>query len=147
MPTQGAAAPALPITPLRQALRALLQRSDDARHQHHLHAVLLVALGQPAALVALWLGCSPRSIERWVRSCRLGGCGALRVAHGAGRPARLTAAQWQQLQADLAAPPSAAGFSQAHWCGKLLAAHLQRRFGVAMGLRQCQRLLHGCPHQ
>ncbi len=58
---------ALPLMPLRLALLALLQRSDDLHQLHHLHAVLLVALGQPAAQVARWLGCSPRSIERWVR--------------------------------------------------------------------------------
>ena len=94
--------------------------------------------------MARWLGCSPRSIARWVRSYRLVGCNALRVVHGAGRPARLTEAQWHQLHADLLATPSAAGFSQTQWCGKLLMAHLQRRFGVAMGLRQCQRLLLDC---
>ncbi len=147
MPASGAQPPTLPVTELRRAQRTLLLRGDQARQLHHLHAVLLVALGHPPAQVARWLGCSPRSIERWVRNYRLGGCDALRVGHGAGRPARLSDAQWRELHADLAAPPAAAaGFSQAHWCGKLLAAHLQRRFGVAMGLRQCQRLLHTCPH-
>ena len=138
--------PKLLITPLRQALRVLLQRSDEVRQLQHLHAVLLVGLGQPSGEVARWLGCSARSIERWVRGYRLGGCDALRVVHGAGRPARLSDAQWRQLHADLAAPPGVAGFGQAHWSGKLLAAHLQRRFGVPMGLRQCQRLLRVCPH-
>lgn len=138
--------PNLAITPLRQALHVLLQRSDELRLVHHLHAVLLVALGQPVGEVARWLGCSTRSVERWVHGYRLGGCDALRVEHGAGRPARLSAPQWQQLQADLARPPADAGFSQPHWCGKLLMAHLQRRFGVCLGLRHCQRLLHGCTH-
>ena len=137
MPTS----PALPITPLRLALRAVLQQDDQLRYLHHLHAVLLVALGQSVDQVAQWLGCSPRSIERWVRGYRLGGCQSLQVVHGAGRPARLTARQLQQLRADLAAPPSAQGLHHSQWCGKLLAAHIERRHGLHISLRQCQRLM------
>lgn len=137
----------LPVMPLRQALDGLLQAGDELRYLHHLHAVLLVALGQAPGQVAQWLGCSPRSVERWVRSYRHGGCAWLGVTHGTGRPARLGAVAWTQLCTELAAPPLDQGFHQTRWCGKLLATHLERRYGLQLGIRQCQRLLtriHPC---
>lgn len=133
--------PTLPITPLRLALRAMHRQGGQLRYLHHLHAVLLVALGQTVGQVGQWLGCSPRSVERWVRGYRIGGCSSLQVGHGAGRRARLTGQQLLQLRCDLAQPPSAQGFCHAQWCGRLLAKHIEQRHGLRVSLRQCQRLL------
>jgi transposase len=51
--------------------RALLQqeinRHQDARYDHRLHCVSLVAAGIPCEQVALYFGDSPRSVVNWVR--------------------------------------------------------------------------------
>jgi transposase len=143
MPTPGE----LSLAPLRAALRSALRRSAEANYQHHVEAVLLVALGHPCGQVGQWLGCSPRSIERWLQAYRLRGCEGLRVTPGGGRPTRLSLQQWAQLRQELATPPVDQGFSQLHWCGKLLATHLERRYGLAMSLRQAQRLLRSCQRE
>ncbi|HEV6964171.1 MULTISPECIES: helix-turn-helix domain-containing protein [Roseateles] len=131
----------LPLLPLRLALRSAARHDAQAGYQHHLLAVLLVAQGHSCQQVGEWLDCSPRSIERWVCAYRCGGCEALRVTRGGGRPASLTPPQWEQLRADLALPPPTHGFAQPSWCGKLLSAHVSRRYGLDLSLRQCQRML------
>ncbi|WP_284615512.1 helix-turn-helix domain-containing protein [Aquabacterium humicola] len=132
---------ALPDAPLRAALRACLRGGDDLRFLHHVQAVLLVSQGLSCARVARCFGCSRRSVERWVRCYRLEGCESLHVTHGRGRPARLTRSQLLQLRAEFALPPSSQGLAYDHWCGKLVRAHVERRFGVHISLRQSQRLL------
>ncbi|MCZ7586036.1 MAG: IS630 family transposase, partial [Deltaproteobacteria bacterium] len=44
------------------------------------------------------------------------------------------------LGRDLRRDPRALGYEQNLWDGKLLSHHLQARYGVALGVRQCQRL-------
>lgn len=132
----------LALPPLHQALRSAAQRDDQARYQQHLLAVLLVAQGHSCIEIGQWLDCSPRSIERWVQAYRDGGCAALQVLRRGGRPARLTPGQWMQLRDELTTPPAAQGYPQPDWCGKLLANHLSRHYGLELSLRHCQRLLH-----
>jgi len=57
-----------------------------------------------------------------------------------GRPATLDAKQWAALGRDLRRDPAAFGLSGHLWDGKLLSAHLRQRYGVALGVRQCQRI-------
>ncbi len=135
------ATPDLDLLPLQRAWHVAAQRDDDARYQHRLLAVLLVAQHHSCMHVGAWLACSPRSIERWVSAYRSGGCAALHMLRAGGRPARLTAIQQMRLSADLAGPPSAVGLVQTGWCGKLLVTHLSRSYGLALSLRQCQRMI------
>lgn len=137
----------LALAPLHDALRSAAQRSVHGRYQQHLFAVLLVAQGQTCGQVGQWLACSPRSIERWVKAYRAGGCSALLVLQGTGRPAQLTAQQMVQLRSELALPPETQGFPQAGWCGKLLVTHVMGRYGAELSVRQCQRLLAECRDQ
>lgn len=130
---------------MREALAAALHRSDEFRFVHRLHAMLLLSLGRSCGEVARWFGDDPRSIERWLHAYEAHGLDGLYDHRGGGRPAVLSDLQMQALCSDLAAGPAAAGYGQARWSGKLLALHLERRYGVALGLRQCQRLLHDWP--
>lgn len=126
---------------LRAELAAAARRSVELRCAHRLHAVLLVAVGHSCRQVGSWLGDDARSIERWVHAFELRGADGLKSHPSSGRPARLTPAQRAQLALDLAGDPGDHGFSQPRWSGKLLALHLERRFGIALGQRHCQRLL------
>ena len=125
----------------RAALEAAGRRSEDPLLTHRLHAVLLVSLGHSCYEVASRIGQDPRTVERWVRTYETLGCEGLREHHGGGRPARLTATQRADLDRILAQDPAAQGLAQPRWSGKLLVLQLERRFGVRLSLRQCQRLL------
>jgi len=57
-----------------------------------------------------------------------------------GRPKRLSAAQLQEVEAVLRRTPSEVGLSGKQWHGKTLQAWLIRRYGVRLGVPQCQRM-------
>ena len=64
----------------------------------------------------------------------------LREGERGGRPRRLSEKQLQQINAALRQMPRALGLGGNLWDGKTLAAWLERRYGISLGVRQCQRL-------
>jgi len=122
------------------ALQDEINRSEESRYDHRLHGVLLVAQGNSCYQVAEWLGQHPTTIERWVRRFETKGLGALRETERSGRPRRLDERTWQAIERDLRLPPRELGHLQNLWDGKLLSHHLQGSYGLALGVRQCQRL-------
>jgi transposase len=129
-----------------ESSRALLQqeinRHQDARYDHRLHCVSLVAAGLPCEQVALYFGDSPRSVVNWVRRFNRQGLAGLAEGNHSGRPGRLSAEQMEEVRSMLRKTPSEAGLSANLWDGKTLAQYLQEHFHVPLGVRQCQRLFH-----
>ena len=131
---------------LRAAMRRAFHGSSEARRIHRLHAVLLVSLGSSCYQVAHWFDEDPRTVERWVHAFEQHGADGLLEHARSGRTGRLTAQQTTQLAAETSADPAALGYAFARWSGKLLAQHLERRYGVQLSQRQCQRLLQNLRH-
>ena len=48
--------------------------------------------------------------------------------------------QWRKLAVELRAAPRAFGLEASLWDAPLLSEHLRRRYGIELGVRQCQRL-------
>ncbi len=126
---------------LRAAVVSALHRSGEMRFMHRLDAVLLVSLGHSCYEVARWFGENARSVERWVHAYELHGPDGLHEHPHAGRPTQLTPQQSQHLAPELAGEPGASGYPQLRWSGKLLARHVELKYGVHLSLRHCQRLL------
>ena len=122
-----------------EALRAEARGSPQARQQHRMHAVLLVAGGLSSRSAARFLGDSPRAVEYWIARYNLNKTKGLFDRGRRGRPSRLSAAQLAQLRAAVAAGPPGAGARG--WSGAAMSAFVARRWGVALGPRQAQRLL------
>ena len=126
--------------------RALLQqeinRHQDARYDHRLHCVSLVAAGIPCEQVALYFGDSPRSVVNWARRFNARGLAGLAEGNHSGRPGRLTAEQLEEVRAWLRQAPAQAGLNVNLWDGKALARCLQEHYQIHLGVRQCQRLFH-----
>jgi transposase len=122
------------------ALQDEIRRSEQARYDHRLHGVLLVAEGLTCPAVAQLLGDAPRTVEYWVHRFDEHGFAGLLDGEKSGRPRRLTSSQLAIVQTALRQTPSAAGLSGGLWDGKTLSAFLGRRFGVKLKVRQCQRL-------
>ena len=68
------------------------------------------------------------------------GLTGLRDLASTGRPATLNSTLWAALGRDLRREPKKFGHAGQLWDGKLLAVHLRLRYGVALGVRQCQRI-------
>jgi transposase len=117
-----------------------IRRSYQARYDHRLHAVLMVAQGMSCRAAAELLGDSPRTVAYWVNRFEAEGLSGLADAERPGRPRRLDEQQLQQIQKALRSSPSEFGLSAGLWDGKLLSHFIRQRFGVDIGVRQCQRL-------
>jgi len=117
-----------------------IRRSEESRYDHRLHAVLLVAQGMKCPEVARLLGDAPRSVEYWINRFEASGLAGLVEGERSGRPGRLTAEQISVIGSVLRKEPRDVGLTGTLWDGKTLSAFARSRFGVTLGVRQCQRL-------
>jgi transposase len=122
------------------ALQDEIRRSPDARYDHRLHGVLLVAEGMSCRAAAKALGDSPGTVVNWVRRFEQRGFGALSEGERTGRPKRLSPKEMMKVETALRRSPVDYGLQAHLWDGPLLSAFLQKKFGVTLKARQCQRL-------
>ena len=86
------------------------------------------------------LGDSPRMVQYWVHRFEEEGLTGLAEGDRPGRSRRVTDVQMKSVEAALRRRPEEAGLSGTLWDGKTLSAFLDRKLGVDLGVRQCQRL-------
>lgn len=123
-----------------QTLQQEIQRSEESRYDHRLHAVLLVAHGITCPEAATLLGDAPRSVEYWVHRFQGKGLAGLQEGEHPGRPRRLDGKQIEAINRALRGKPSDAGMRVNLWDGKTLSAWIEKEYGIHLGVRQCQRL-------
>jgi transposase len=114
--------------------------SYEARYDHRLHAVLMVAQGQSCNKVSELLGDSPRAVAYWVNRFEAEGLSGLADADRPGRPSKLDEQQLRIVEDALRSHPSQYGFEGNLWDGKMLSHFIAQQFDVELGVRQCQRL-------
>ena len=117
-----------------------IRRTYEARYDHRLHAILLVAQGMSGRQSAQLLGDSPRTVAYWVQRFEAEGLAGLADADRPGRPRRLDQNQLYQIEQALRKSPLEVGLSVNLWDGKALSAYIKQEFGIQLGVRQCQRL-------
>ena len=117
-----------------------IRRSEESRYDHRLHGVLLVAQGMTCPEVSRLLGDATRSVQYWVRRFEERGLAGLVEGERSGRPNRLSASQLPEVNGALRRTPREVGLNGTLWDGKTLSAWIERRYGVRLGVRQCQRL-------
>jgi len=122
------------------ALQYEIRRSGDARYDHRLHAILLVAQGMSCPEVARLLGDSPRIVQTWVHWFEEVGLAGLMDIPRPGRPSRLTEEQFDEIDRALRSTPQELGLSGNIWDGKTLSRFTHKQFDVELGVRQCQRI-------
>lgn len=127
---------------MRLAIQDEIHRSEESRYDHRLHGVLLACSGLSCYDIAALLGQSPRTVQYWVHRFEGHGFAGLQEGERTGRPAALTEPTLQAVGGDLRREPRVLGYPQTLWDGKLLNHHLKERYGVHLGVRQCQRVFH-----
>ena len=125
---------------MRMAIQDEIHRSEESRYDHRLHGVLLVSSGLSCYEVGEVFGQSPRTVQYWVRRFDLSGFAGLQERERPGRPSALDAKTLEEVGAELRRNPRDLGYMQNLWDGKLLSHHLSEKYGVKLGVRQCQRL-------
>lgn len=121
-------------------LQEEIRRSYEARYDHRLHAILMVAQSMSCRQVARLLGDSPRTVAYWVKRFETEGLSGLADADRPGRPSKLDQGQIQVIETALRSHPSQYGLAGNLWDGKLLSHFIDRQFGIQLGVRQCQHL-------
>jgi len=127
---------------MRLALQDEIMRSEESRYDHRLHGVLLVSSGLSCGEVADLFGHSHRTVQYWVRRFERSGFAGLQEGERPGRPGSLEEQTQRLVGVDLRRSPMDLGYAQNLWDGKLLSHHLSDRYGLQIGVRQCQRLFH-----
>jgi len=122
------------------ALQDEIRRSQEARYDHRLHAVLLVAQGLSCTKAASLLGDSPRTVQYWVNRFEKEGFAGLADADRPGRPQKLNEQQLDQISEAVRGSPRDVGMSTNIWDGKTLSAFIKKQYDIELGVRQCQRL-------
>ena len=117
-----------------------IRRSDESRYDHRLHGVLMVAQGMTCPEVAKLFGDSPRSVQYWMNRFEKDGLSGLTEQERPGRPSFLTSKQLKGIDRVLRQAPVVHGLSGNLWDGKTLSAFIEKRYGIELGVRQCQRL-------
>ena len=125
---------------MRIAIQQEIVRSEEARYDHRLHGLLLITAGQSSQQIAELFGEDRRTVQRWVKTFESHCLEGLREGERPGRPKTIDPRQWAALSKDLRRSPSELGYAAGLWDGKLLSEHLHARYGVTLGVRQCQRL-------
>jgi transposase len=115
-----------------------IRRSEESRYDHRLHGVLLVAQGMSCLEVSRLLGDAPRTVEYWVHRFEDKGLAGLVEGERSGRPRRLNDKQLEEINSALRQAPESVGITSGLWDGKGLAAFVKKRYGVTLGVRQCQ---------
>ena len=122
------------------ALHDEIRRSEDARYDHRLHTVLLVAQGMSCSEVSRLLGDSLRTVQNWVNRFERRGFAGLREGYRPGRTPKLSEKQLTKIQEALRTSPDEYGLNGHLWDGKTLSTYVKQQFGVRVSVRQCQRL-------
>lgn len=116
-----------------------IRRSQDARYDHRLHGLLLIAQGMSCFKVADLLGDSLRTVQYWVHRFEERGLAGLQEGSRSGRPSRLNAAKIEDVKMALRKRPLDFGLNGNLWDGKTLAAYIQKKHRVKLGARRCRQ--------
>jgi transposase len=122
------------------AVQQEIMRSEESRYDHRLHGVLLICNGFSSNEVADLFGHSPRTVQYWIHRFEESGFAGLEETPRPGRPSRIDETVLEEISKQLRGNPRELGYAQNLWDGKLLSHHLKERFGISLGVRQCQRL-------
>ena len=122
------------------AVQQEIMRSEESRYDHRLHGILLICNGFSSNEVAELFGHSPRTVQYWIHRFEESGFAGLEEAPRPGRPSRIEEAVLEKISKQLRSNPRELGYTQNLWEGKLLSYHLKEKFGISLGVRQCQRL-------
>jgi transposase len=117
-----------------------IRRSEEAKYDHRIHSLLLIAQGKSCSEAAKIFGDSVRAVQYWVNRFEEEGLSGLIDADKPGRQKRLTNEQILELGKTIRRPPKENGLEGQIWDGKTLSAYILKRYKVKLGVRQCQRL-------
>ncbi len=120
--------------------KRIVSSNDDAKYLRKVTIVNLMLNGASASSLSPSCGETSRTLSSWVKIVDEKGFEALRVKKQPGRPFRLSKFQKEEIKVALLSDPSDFGYNL--WDGPSLSDYIYKNYGITLGVRQCQRLLH-----
>lgn len=128
----------------KQALIAedkrIVSSNDEAKYLRKVTIVNLLLNGAVATTISEACGETTRTLSSWMKIVDEQGFEALRPKKQPGRPNKLTDEQKEEIKVAVLSGPEQHGYTI--WDGPSLSDFIQKKFHVALGVRQCQRLFH-----
>jgi transposase len=128
---------------IKEKIQSYFSGNEEAGFIHRLHGILLFAEKEDESCdgIGALFGNSPRTASNWIRRINeTGDIESLRSKKQPGRPPRLSEDQRQELITVIQEPPENHGITSNVRDGKSLSAHIEKRYGIIMKTRTCQRL-------
>ncbi len=131
---------------VKRQILEYLHSSEELKFSHKLHGILLLLENENTncSEVARLYGSTPQTLTGWVHKLNQGEGGnidVLRDKMKPGRNTRLSKDQIQNIKYVLEKNPKRYGIDSPKWDGKTLAAYLDKKYGVHLKIRMCQRWL------
>lgn len=128
------------VSKLREEGLRIAQESGVSRFYFRVSAVNAVLSGQSSLQVCKWFGVSSRSLNGWVKKVDEQGFESLMDKPRSGSPSKLNEEQLAEIDRMIQSSPENQGIKV--WDGPSLSSVIKQRFGIELGVRQCQRLFH-----
>lgn len=123
---------------LKEGLQ-LVGSSSDYKFIHRVVMVNLMLSGNISSLRLSQLsGIAQRTLNQWLNTVDEYGFERLRAIKQDGRPRKLTDNQLTEIKDAISNNPEKNGFNV--WEGPALSAFIKSKYGIELGVRQCQRL-------
>ena len=130
---------------IKEKIQQYFAGNEQARFIHRLHGVLLFSEKEDESCdsIGALFGNSPRTVSNWIKRINAtGDIESLRSKKQPGRPSRLSEEQRMELQRVIQESPEKHGIAINVWDGKSLSAYIEKKYGIIMKTRTCQRLFH-----
>jgi len=120
----------------------LFESDENNRIGVKLYAIIQLTRGYSSRKLEEFYRVTHKQICNWADRFDAEGIEGLRIKHGRGRHARLTAEQKCKLQGDLLNSPETFGYNTANWSGPLLRDHIKKVYMVEYKPAAVYNLMH-----
>jgi len=127
---------------LKQQIQNIFNKSKEANFIRKLDILNLVLNGTPVQKVAELYNIHRSTIYSWKDKAKKLGLESLKDEPREGKVSQIMDSELKQIKKDLYKEPSFFGYKNAIWDGKLLSYHLEQKYSIKLGVRQCQRIFH-----
>ena len=120
--------------------QALVKENSDIKFAYRVSMVNLLLGGMSAKELAAHCGDGETTLMSWVTKVDQFGWDALRAKKQPGKPSKLSEDQIALVKVAVMGDPDKHGFKV--WDGPSLSKYIKDAFGINLGVRACQKLLH-----
>ena len=118
----------------------LVKENADIKFAYRVSMVNLILGGMSAKELAAHCGDGETTLMSWVTKVDQHGWDALRAKKQPGKPSKLSESQIALVKATVMDNPDNHGFKV--WDGPSVSKYIKDTFGIDLGVRACQKLLH-----